>query len=442
MHILGLVAENVKRIRVVEIVPKGRVIQITGKNGQGKTSVIDAIYYALVGKKALPDKPVRKGAEKARIRLDLGELIVTRIIGANGSNSLQVESAAGAKFTSPQQVLDELLGLLAFDPLEFVGMKKKEQVEALRKIVKLEIDVEAINTANREDFEERRNVNRDIERLRGQMVDITVQEGLPKERQDDKPILLAMEKAGEVNAEAQKQGEKRQAMQNAIAAKRTAAFGKGQEEKAASAEAEELEKRLTAVRKKSAQLKLELVAMASEAEQMQKELDAMPAPEFADVSALTAELQKVQLTNREIDKRDRRAVLEKELAAKVREAGTLTRAMEDREESKRSALATAKMPITGLSFDEEGVLLNGIPLDQLGEAEQIKVSVSIAMAANPKLRVLRIMHGEALDDDSMKVLEEMAEANDFQIWMAKVDSTGKVGIVMEDGSVKETEDSL
>ena len=56
---------------------------------------------------------------------------------------------------------------------------------------------------------------------------------------------------------------------------------------------------------------------------------------------------------------------------------------------------------------------------------------------NPKLRVLRILHGEAMDDDSLKILADMAEEHDFQIWMAKVDSSGKVGIVLEDGMVKE-----
>ena len=95
------------------------------------------------------------------------------------------------------------------------------------------------------------------------------------------------------------------------------------------------------------------------------------------------------------------------------------------------------MPIEGLSFDDSTVTFKGIPIDQLGEAEAIRISTAIAMAANPKLRVIRILHGEALDEDSLAIIAKMAEENDFQVWMAKVDSTGKVGIVMEDGMVKE-----
>jgi recombinational DNA repair ATPase RecF len=85
MQILGFVAENYKKLRIVEITPKGRIVQITGKNGQGKTSVLDAIWSALVGAKAIPEKPVRKGADKARIKIDLGELIVRRDISTTGA---------------------------------------------------------------------------------------------------------------------------------------------------------------------------------------------------------------------------------------------------------------------------------------------------------------------------------------------------------------------
>jgi hypothetical protein len=94
------------------------------------------------------------------------------------------------------------------------------------------------------------------------------------------------------------------------------------------------------------------------------------------------------------------------------------------------------MPVDGLAFDENHVLFNGIPIEQLGGAEQIRVSTAVAMALNPKLKVIRIMHGEELDDDNLAILAMIAEQNGYQIWMARVDASGKVGIVMEDGEVK------
>src|ERR1035441_8426583 len=75
--IIKLTSENVKRLQAVEITPDGNVVVIGGKNGAGKSSVLDSIEYALGGDTA-DRMPVRRGEEKAKIVLDLGEIIVKR----------------------------------------------------------------------------------------------------------------------------------------------------------------------------------------------------------------------------------------------------------------------------------------------------------------------------------------------------------------------------
>jgi len=158
--------------------------------------------------------------------------------------------------------------------------------------------------------------------------------------------------------------------------------------------------------------------------------------EYVDATELTAKLQQAQLVNREIDKRVRCDAVKAKLDGKRREYDTLTRAMEDRTEKKAQALNTAKMPVEGLTFDENQVLFRGVPLEQMGEAEQILICTRIAMSENPKLRVLPILHGESMDDAMLGQLEEIAEEMDFQILMSLVDTSGKVGFVIEDGMVK------
>lgn len=169
-------------------------------------------------------------------------------------------------------------------------------------------------------------------------------------------------------------------------------------------------------------------------------LEQSPQPEMVDTAALSEELNHAQMINREIEKRDRQNELIKKRQAKESESGALTRAMERREEEKRTAVANAKMPIEGLTFTTEAgkeeILYNGVPIAQQGEAQQLRISIAIALARKPKLRIVRIPHGEALDDDSMIALAEMAEQMDFYVWMAKVDASGKVGIFLEDGEVK------
>jgi len=94
------------------------------------------------------------------------------------------------------------------------------------------------------------------------------------------------------------------------------------------------------------------------------------------------------------------------------------------------------MPVDGLGFGDGIVTLNDLPFEQASDAERLRVSIAIAMATNPKLRVIRIRDGSLLDEDSMKMIAEMAKDGDFQYWIERVDSTGTVGIVLEDGEVK------
>jgi len=127
-----LTAENVKRLVAVEISPTGNVQIIAGKNGAGKTSVLDSIWFALGGGPAAKGttKPIRDGQDSARVTLDLGELRVTRT-WTGGKSTLSVESAEGAVYGSPQKMLDALVGRLSFDPLAFAQQDERTQLASL-----------------------------------------------------------------------------------------------------------------------------------------------------------------------------------------------------------------------------------------------------------------------------------------------------------------------
>jgi hypothetical protein len=118
------------------------------------------------------------------------------------------------------------------------------------------------------------------------------------------------------------------------------------------------------------------------------------------------------------------------------QSDALTKAREDREAAKRAAIAAAKLPVDGISFGDGEILLDGVPFDQASDAEQLRASIAIAMASNPKLRVIRVRDGSLLDADALKLLAEMADERDYQCWVERVSSDGKVGFVLEDGRLK------
>ena len=123
------------------------------------------------------------------------------------------------------------------------------------------------------------------------------------------------------------------------------------------------------------------------------------------------------------------------LAAKQKESERITGQLESLDTAKTQAIRSAKMPIAGLAFDADGVLYNGTPFDDLSSAEKLKVSLAMAMAMNPDLRVIRITDGSLLDSGNMAVIQQMAKDQDYQVWIEQVDESGKVGIYIEDGQV-------
>ena len=123
-------------------------------------------------------------------------------------------------------------------------------------------------------------------------------------------------------------------------------------------------------------------------------------------------------------------------SAILKERAELTAAMTVIEKQKTDAIAAASFPVPGLGFNDTGVTFKGLPFAQCSSAEKLRVSVAVAMSAAPKLRVIRITDGSLIDSKNLEILSTLAKENDFQLWIEKVDESGKVGVYIEDGEVK------
>lgn len=464
MKIIQLTAENVKKLSVVEINPDGNMVQITGKNGQGKTSVLDSIWWALAGETAVQSQPIRKGSKTARIELKLGTngdvaLVVERKFTESGSY-LTVRNSEGFKADKPQKLLGDLLGTLTFDPLEFMRSDPDEQFDTLKGLVSLDIDLAASAKDDKTDYDKRTILNRDAKAKRSQALAITVAADLPADAIDESGLLDKMQTAASENAAIETRRGNRETATAKIAdlkseAARILASIKPDVSAAEDASTRELAaleaQRDTIIRqieeatKRAASTVIALKATRTnaanaaikEADELQAKLDAagnLPAP--ADLATLRIELDAAKLTNQKIAAREQRKTVEKEAEALEAQSQALTDAMEAREKTRIAAIGKAQMPIPGLSFGDGIVTFNDLPLDQASDAEQLTISTAIAAALNPKLRVIRIRDGSLLDSDALKRLATFAEDRDFQIWIETVGSNDPCAIVMEDGHVK------
>ena len=200
MKIISFKAENFKRLVCVEITPKGSVIKLTGKNAQGKSSIIDAIWCACGGADVMPEQPIRKGEDHALIELDFGELKITRRFTLKGS-SLTVENAEGAVFRSPQKVIDELIGKLSFDPMHFMHMSDKEQFITLA--THAGVDFTEVDAERNNIFEDRTVVNRQGKAKRAEVdaAALVLDDDAPDEEVSVIDLAEELNKANENNNE-------------------------------------------------------------------------------------------------------------------------------------------------------------------------------------------------------------------------------------------------
>lgn len=421
MKIVRLQAENVKRLKAVDITPAGALVEITGRNGQGKSSVLDSIWWALTGARNIQTVPIRKGAERAVIRLDLGDIVVERRFTEKGT-TVSVESGEGARYPSPQAMLDKLVGSIAFDPLEFTRMDARKQYDTLRSVSKVEVDFDKLRGLNMRDNERRRDLKRDAAAAKARAEGVVVPADLPEAAPDTKPILDRLAAVGTVNAEIARQRDLRAARRQTAQEHVNRAGDKRKEAERLRQQADECEGTATLYQKEAAEI--------IEAVEKLPELDR---PQNAD--AIRAELAEAERIKEGVGTRDLRVRLEAAAKQLQETIDGLTAAIDAREAEVEAAIRGAAMPVPGLGFGENLVSLNGLPFDQASAAEQLRVSVAIAMAANPELRVIRIMDGSLLDDDGVKWLASVAAEADYQVWIERVDSSGKVGITIDDGQV-------
>lgn len=401
MKIIALEAENVKHLRVVNIKPDGSLVVIGGDNSAGKTCVFDSIEYALNGASSIPPKPIREGQKKARVVLDLGDIVVTRTFTKKGTN-LVVKSKDGTNFASPQIMLNKLTGELTFDPLEFSRMDANKQAEVLKKLVGLDFDEE--DADYKELFAERTNINRDGKAAKARLDSMTKHEGVPDTEESVGELSKQYAEATEINL---KIGSMRGSLST--------------DEKALERKREELDS-----------LKHQIEQLTDTIEQQEQYLDER---KEVDAVSIRTKMDEAETTNRKVRENQAYDVIDKEVDELRKQSGSLSTKMNKITSYKEMVLTDIEYPIKGLAVDDDGVTFEGIPFVQCSSAQRIRISVAIGLKMNPKLRILLIREGSLLDEKNLAMIAKMAEDADAQIWLERVSKGSECTVIMEDGSI-------
>lgn len=421
-RILSLQAENFKRLVAVEIRPDGNVVVLSGKNRQGKTSVLDAMLAALRGSRFSREtsQTIRDGEDHAWVRVEIGDdpqhiqYVATRRWTKEDSGTLTVESADGAKYSSPQKLLDDITGDISFDPMSFIELDAKKQAEALVRALgsSLPFDPTELAAKRKGVFDARTDAGRDVTKLESQLAGLPdVDPDLPAEELSISALLAETERVRDHNATVTRlENLSREAISRRFAAE------------------EVLERAHEAL--EAAALKVE------EAREVELEAaDAVRGSERVDLDAVTEKLDGAEHTNTRIRAQRSRITIDQHLRDAKKKVAQFTIALIEIDKVKADGIAQAKFPVPELSFNDDGVTYAGRAFSQASTEEQMRAAFGVAIASNSKLRVCRIDKGEALDSESFAALAALAAEFDVQLWVTKVTDGEKVGFVVEDGSV-------
>jgi DNA repair exonuclease SbcCD ATPase subunit len=410
MKILKFLAENVKGIKVVELSPNGESVVLSGANGAGKSSVLDAIFLTLCG----GDLPLRNGAEKGGTEIDLGDYTVIRK-RTEKTDRLIIKNKEGAIFPEPRAMLQKLVGKLTIDPLAFVKLKPRDQLDVLFQLIPgLEKGLNNIEKRIEEIKTKRSNILAMGNRAKVELENMPTLTDIPANEID---VSALTEKLNETIRNNKILDEKRQQKNeltlNAIEMAH---------------DLSETEKEIEALEQKKKSLSVGVVNINA----CIKELGDIP--ENESIESITAEIAGAE----EINKKYRQVIDRQKKAKEKDELGTqyskLGDEMKKVEAEKSALLSTAKMPIAGLSVAGQDVIYNGVSVSQLSTSEKVRVGAAIAVAQKPKAEIILADDVSLLDKKSLAILHDICK--DFQIWQVVNDDSGNVGIYIEDGTVK------
>lgn len=417
MKIVQFHAENIKRIRAVDITPTEDVVIISGKNENGKSSVIDAIWLAVEYRAALKKTPVplRRGQNKGIITLDLGDYIVTRRF-TEGDSTLEVRTPDGSKIPSPQKLLDGMIGDLSFDPWEFSRKSEQDQrvmlSDLLYSITNGKLNLADFDARKHEAYEQRTDANREKKRLASLLANIR-----PPVDSDPKEEVSILDLTSSIS--------------EAVDTKRIIDSGQ-----------DRIARNNTDISRQRETIKQAQEAMAKMEEQNVKIVEEISRLELPDVTFLQDQLKDIEARNKRAHEVVEYNKLRKGLTEVDAEINKLNGKMELIDIEKAEALEAAPLPVKGFTVNAEGVRIinedgEEVPFCQASAARQLKISLAIAMAANPTLRVIRIADGSLLDDESLAIVQDMARDKDFQVWIEyrSKNADDRIGVYIEDGKV-------
>lgn len=417
VKIASLELENVKRVRAVALQPaKDGLTVIGGGNAQGKTSVIDAIAWALGGNRRKPKRAAREGsATPPHLRVELSNGILVERKGEAGA--LRVTDPRGKR--SGQALLDSFVGALALDLPKFMEMSDREKADQLMSLVGVGDELRKIDKEAKYLYNERTAVGRSERAARQSAEEMPLYADVPDEPVSASQLIREQQEILARNGENER--------------KRSRVAEIGRDLDAAREVQSAIEEKIRIAELELAKAKQRVLDLSEDWMAANKTAQELRDESTAEVEAKLAEIDDL---NEKVRANQRRADTEAAADAFKDERLRLTEKIERLRAQRTALLAGVDMPLEGLTVDEQGALVyRGSTWDDMSAAEQLRVATAVVRALKPECGFVLVDKLEQFDAGQLAAFGEWAEAEGLQIIGTRVASDDTCTVIIEDGKI-------
>ena len=411
--ITALEAENVKRIKAVALTPAPTGLTLVGgNNNQGKTSVLDALAWALGGEKFRPSAAVRDGAmAPAHLKVTLSNGVVVERKGKN--STLTVTDPTGRR--SGQQLLNAFIEPLALDLPRFMEASDKEKADTLLRIIGIGSELHVRDLEIKSLYDKRTFTGQLAQQKKHFAEELISYPDAPEEPVSASELIRRQQEILARNGENQRQ---RQNLDRLEDKARTLADRRVQ-----------LEQTLAQLVKEQAEVNESLYTARKSTENLQDE----------STAELEASIRGIEETNRKVRANLEKARAEDEANRYAEDYAKLTEAITKKRADRMALLNGADLPLPGLGVEDGALTYHGKRWRDMSGSDQLRVAAAIVRRLNPDCGFVLLDKLEQMDLDTLAEFGRWLEAEHLQAIATRVSTGSECQIIIEDGMVRGAE---
>lgn len=410
VKINSLEFENVKRVKAVQLTPTANGLTIIGgDNRQGKTSVLNAIVWALGGNKYAPSNPHREGAlTEPALHIELSNGIIVERKGKN--SSLKVIDPEGNK--AGQSLLDSFIEELALNLPKFMNANNKEKANILLQVIGVVDELAAYELQEKQLFNQRLEIGR-LHRQKAHHA-----EELPFYPEAPSEPVSPMELIKQQQDILARNGENQRKRNNLTQYQQQHAM---------------LKERIESKKEELLKLEAELEEVANNlltAQAMAQDL------EDESTAEIEENLANIELINAKVRTNANRELAEEDANKLKAEYDSLTEQLDELRDKRTALLEGANLPLPGLSVVDGELTYNGSKWDAMSGADQLIVATAIVRQLNPACGFVLMDKLEQMDLTTLKAFAEYCEQTELQVLATRVSQGDECAVIIEDGYSK------